>query len=302
MGLPTGIDPNKKSYELYEGVDYKEFWRFNDQRSMLDLLERHLIQTLLPIAGKRIIDLGCGYGRLINCYSDRFEQVVMFDSSISLLQQAQEKSKSNTWFVAGDINHLPFRKASFENVLMIRVFHHIPDSRHCLSEISRILQGSGNLIFSYSNKRNLARMTAYLMRRDKVNPFSLQPSGLGTTLIRHHPKFVRALLNEENFSKIKSLGVGVFDKLNVNSTFSNLIFLLSRAFAPLMGRLSLAPWMIINSETVMGSQLIDAHEIIDLLQCPSCCGYLVDTQDNLCCKKCNERYPILNGIIDMRPR
>jgi len=302
MGIPDKIDPNQKPYLLYEGIEYKDFWRESDNRSRLDELEREIIREFLPASGKRIVDLGCGFGRLTDCYLDRFKQAILFDASISLLQQAQEMTKGKGWFIAGDINHLPFRAASFDNVLMVRVFHHIPDSQRCLSEVSRILSHRGEFIFSYSNKRNLARIAAYLLGRDPNNPFSLDTFGLDTTLIRHHPHYVDGLLSKSGFEKLQHRGVGVVDKFSNKRGPFKFWLNLGKALAPVFGKTRLAPWVFCKGTLPGNEKLFETDELIDLLQCPSCGGKLVIEGKTLFCSGCNEEFPIVDGIYDLRPK
>ena len=155
-GLPVESDLAKDPFSLYEGVEYQQFWTGRQKRS-LDELEHAIVRILLPVSGRRIIDVGCGFGRLADCYLDRFEQIVMLDGSMSLLRQALEKTSGKAICIAGDLSHMPFRPASFDAVLLIRVFHHINDSQSCLSELHRLLCNEGRFIFNYCNKQNAQR-------------------------------------------------------------------------------------------------------------------------------------------------
>jgi SAM-dependent methyltransferase len=301
-GIPEKIDPNQKPHLLYEGIEYKDFWRESDNRSRLDELEREIIRDLLPLSGTRIIDLGCGYGRLADCYFDRFRQIILFDASISLLRQAQETTNGRGWFLAGDINHLPFREGSFDQVLMIRVFHHLPDSRSCLSEVSRILSRDSTFIFSYSNKRNLARIAAYLLGKDPNNPFSMDTFGMDTTLIRHHPRYVDGLLVDSGFRELKHRGAGVIDKLTNKKGPFQFWLTLGKFFAPLLGKSKLAPWVICRGTSSSEKSLLETDKLIDLLQCPSCGSHLVDEGEIFLCAGCGDRFSVKDGIVDFRPK
>jgi ubiquinone/menaquinone biosynthesis C-methylase UbiE len=163
MGIPLKLDPDKRSHELYDDLDYKEFWTGWQQRK-LDQAERMVVQRLLPPAGRRLIDLGCGYGRLLPCYLDRFEQVVLFDGSLAFLQEARQKAGGRAIYIAGDVNQLPFRRGSFDGILMVRVLHHIADSKRCMSELHRILAAGGRLVFTYRNKLYLMNILRWLAR------------------------------------------------------------------------------------------------------------------------------------------
>ena len=154
MGLPPKMD-RAHMHRSYEGIEYKEFWGADKEKHTLDLLEHDFVRALLPASGQRILDIGCGYGRLADCYLDRFHQAVMLDGSMTLLRQAQEKNGKKAIYVAADANHLPFRYSSFDCVLLFRVFHHIPDSQRILFEIKQLLGFKGTFIFDYFNKASL---------------------------------------------------------------------------------------------------------------------------------------------------
>jgi hypothetical protein len=71
----------------YEGSAYRtDFW--TQDRSYEDAAERIALEALLPPAGRRLIEIGAGFGRLADLYAG-YEQVILFDYSRSLLQEAR---------------------------------------------------------------------------------------------------------------------------------------------------------------------------------------------------------------------
>ena len=297
-GLPK-FDPEKPPQNLYEGTEYKEFWN-GLQKSKLDELEHAIVRDLLPVSGRRIIDVGCGFGRLSDCYLDRFQQVIMVDGSMSLLHQAYERTAGKAICIASDATNLPFRNASFDSVLMIRVFHHISDSRACLSELHRILCNDGTFIFSYLNKRNPLRILSWLARRETSNPFTIEPAGVGTRLISHHPKDVHRMLAESDFVDVHYYGAGVFDWVAGKLGPMGRWIPPGRKFAGLFGRSKFTPWILSSAVANGNISFNDAKEISDLLQCPSCGSSISDNKKGYVCLKCERHYPIEDGIIDMR--
>ena len=298
-GVPSKIN-EERPHSLYEGIEYKEFWQ-GWQRRKLDELEHAIVHDLLPVSGGRIIDVGCGYGRLADCYLDRFQQVVMFDGSMSLLHQAFEQTRGQATCIAGDILHLPFRPAAFDTVLMIRVFHHIPDSQACLSELYRILCNDGRFIFGYRNKRHALRAIQWLVGRTTENPFTPEPAGIGTILISHHPRVVHHMLLETGFRDIHYYGAGVFDWFAAKLGRLGRYIPPGKRLAGLLGRSKIAPWILSRAIARGNASHLDAKEIVDLLQCPSCSGSLSgDNKQGYLCRVCERHYPVDDGIIDLR--
>ena len=297
-GLPLALNP-KQASQLYEGIEYRDFW-IEKEKAKLDGLEHMLVRRLLPPAGKRIIDIGCGFGRLADCYLDRFEQVVMLDGSMTLLRQAQEALKDRAVYVAADANRLPFATSSFDYTLMIRVFHHMPNSHWILSEIRRILSADGILAFNYSNKLSAAQLFHRLLRWNKENPFVLEPVVSGKTLIHHHPAYVQRMLVKTGFSDMQYLGTGVMDKLTGKLGPFERWLPSDEAVAPLLGVIKLAPWIMCRTRAKGGFPLRDEKSIDDLFICPACQSPLRRFGQAYVCSSCTLSYPVEDGIADFR--
>ena len=74
----------------YEGSTYRtDFWEGRG-REYEDLAERIALGRLLPPDGARLVEIGAGFGRLVDLY-DGYQEVVLLDYSKSMLRQAQER-------------------------------------------------------------------------------------------------------------------------------------------------------------------------------------------------------------------
>jgi len=299
--LPDRFPPAEKSYALYENIEYQEFWE-EPGLSRQDALERHIISGLLPVSGRRIIDLGGGYGRLAPCYINRFDQAVLCDGSLSLLRDAREALGSRALLVAADIAQLPFRTASFDCVLTIRVLQHMSDLQGTLKEVRRIIAAGGRLVFSYHNKRNANRVIRHSADRGNSSPYSLEPVEVWPTLISRHPDQVGTFLREARFSDPEYRGTVVVDSLaNITDRFGRRTPAGAR-WAPFMGRFRLAPWLIGKSVAQGGDDLEAGDSIDDLFECPVCRGGLTRSGRGFECAACRRDYPIEDGIVDFRPQ
>jgi len=298
-GIPNRFPPPEKSYSLYEGVDYQEHWGGTHQERQ-DALERHILSHMLPVAGRRIIDLGCGYGRLAPVYLGRFDQVVLYDGSVSLLKAARDSLGKRAVLVAGDFARLPFKAASFDCVLSIRVLQHIGDLPSALEGTRRVLSGGGQMVFSYYNKRNVHRMLHYIRARRSGDPFSLESAEISPTMIAHHPTRFATLLRDAGFSAAEYRGAVVVDSVaNLTDRFGREAPA-GAGWATLMGRLRLAPWLIGRATAEGDDQLIPADSIDDLFSCPICRSELDRSDGGFTCSACDRGYPIDEGIFDFR--
>ncbi len=79
------------------------------------------------LAGKRVLDVGCGTGLFFG-YASAAEMVVGIDLSRKLLQkaQAQAKKSPHVFVVQADADHLPFAEGFFEAVFAFTVLQNMP--------------------------------------------------------------------------------------------------------------------------------------------------------------------------------
>lgn len=294
-GLPSTTAPS--SYDLYEGVSYQDYWESKDTANF-NALEQAIVRELLPSHGNRLLDLGCGHGRFAGCYMDRFESVVMFDGSRSLLKTAQQATNGKACYVWGDVNYLPFRAGAFDEVLLVRVFQHLVDSRGCIQGVRKILRPGGRFLFNYSNKRNAYRVVKYLLGGTRHNPFEKKPLMVEANHFHHHPAYMADLLDAAGFEVLACRGAGVFNKIVEYSGFLADFIPPGISLAPFLGRSSLAPWIFLDARVKEDEPPVLADE--SLFACPRCGSDLLTEPGFFECTNCRRTYPIEDGIIDMR--
>jgi trans-aconitate methyltransferase len=114
----------------------------------------------LPVSeGDRILDLGCGTGRLtaeLAAVSGIF--VTGLDRSRAMLMEAAAQGLPAGTFVQGDGAALPFRPASFDAIFSTATFHWIPDHDRLFAGIYAALKPGGRLVAQCGGGPNLARL------------------------------------------------------------------------------------------------------------------------------------------------
>jgi SAM-dependent methyltransferase len=104
----------------------------------VDAQERRILHRFLPKACARVLDVGCGTGRL----TDRAS--FGCDASIPSLVLAAER-RGNAAFAAADAAQLPFQEAAFDGALAFHVFMHLEreEIRSVFAEVARVLKPGG---------------------------------------------------------------------------------------------------------------------------------------------------------------
>lgn len=195
----------------YEGSNYRtEFWE-NKGRDYEDRVERIALRRLLPPGGQRLLEIGAGFGRLTSEYR-AFDQVVLLDYSLSLLQEAQERlGRSGRFvYVAADVYTMPFRPGVFDAATMIRVLHHMADVPAALAQVARALAPDGVFILEYANKRNVKALLRYALRRQAWNPLDEAPVEFVELNFDFHPAYIQRSLRAAGFAEEQRLPVSFF--------------------------------------------------------------------------------------------
>ncbi len=94
------------------------------------------IVSLSEVAGKSVLDIGCGCGKFLKLWKDvGASTVVGMDFSKSMLGQAKQKSN---FLLMGDAFKIPFKDNSFDLVTCIGVANYYRNVEALLKEISRV--------------------------------------------------------------------------------------------------------------------------------------------------------------------
>lgn len=109
------------------------------------------IQTLLPpIAGKRVLDLGCGFGWAARWMREQGAATVL---GIDLSTRMIERAKADTAdpcieYRIADLEHLALPAASFELAYSALAFHYVEDFVRLARLVYQALTPGGTLVFT----------------------------------------------------------------------------------------------------------------------------------------------------------
>lgn len=119
------------------GMTPEEFWESG---------EREI--AALDVSGERVLDFGCGVGRLTRPLADHFTEAVGVDISREMIRLAESFDERPLYYVSL-ISHLPFSDDSFDLVYSSIVLQHMPPElqRRYVREFLRILSPEGAALF-----------------------------------------------------------------------------------------------------------------------------------------------------------
>ncbi len=120
------------------------------ERILLTALRR---SGLWPLAGKRILDVGCGTGYWLRCliaWGAQPQHAAGIDLLRDRVFHAARLSPRHTGFSCGSAVELPFQSGSFDLVLQVTVFTSILDAdfrRRVADEMVRVLTPDGAILW-----------------------------------------------------------------------------------------------------------------------------------------------------------
>ncbi|MFJ6347904.1 class I SAM-dependent methyltransferase [Streptomyces sp. NPDC054835] len=101
------------------------------------------------VAGRRILDAGCGSGPLTAALRDRGAVVSGVDASAGMLALARRRLGADADLRVADLRDpLPFADGAFDDVVASLVLHYLEDWGPTLAEFRRVLRPGGRLIAS----------------------------------------------------------------------------------------------------------------------------------------------------------
>ena len=144
--MKQNIYDNETFYTLYDEM------RNDDKKlSANDLIEIPTIRGMLPdLRGKRVLDLGCGYGDNCAYFAESGAKYVLgtdiSEHMIGIAKSTHMNSNCKFQVLAmEDISSIPDK---FDIVISSLAFHYVEDFDKLLKDIHKLLKENGLLIFS----------------------------------------------------------------------------------------------------------------------------------------------------------
>lgn len=127
----------------------------------LDYIDRHC-----GLAGKQVLDLGCGGGLLSEAMAGRGAHVTGADSAAELIETAAAHARTaglDIDYVHADSSELlAAGEARFDIVVCLEMLEHVPDPGAVIDDCARLLRPGGDLVLSTLNRSPAAYLFAVI--------------------------------------------------------------------------------------------------------------------------------------------
>jgi ubiquinone/menaquinone biosynthesis C-methylase UbiE len=172
-------------YRLYEDLEPGTY-QFH--------VRRQRVLELLPDRLGRVADVGCGPGILADAVTARHGSWLGMDASAEMVREARRRfgHLPGTSVQQASIEHLPFRDATFDQVICIAVLEYLKTADRALAELARVTRPGGVAVITVPRRRHidnvtiaattplrwLARALGFESRADTLPRLLMQPEDL----------------------------------------------------------------------------------------------------------------------------
>jgi len=198
----------------YSDTDYAAFWE-DHNREYEDNVERMALRQFISGISGSCLEIGAGYGRLVDVYARFCSDVLLIDYAPNLLEQARIRIKRlglmNVQCMRANLYDLSLLDKKYNAVICIRVLHHVENVPDFFRQVNLSLEDNGTFILEYANKKNIVEILRYLFKRPNIRPFDYKPGRRGDNVYYNfHPDYIRDMLNQNGFIIEQELAVSIF--------------------------------------------------------------------------------------------
>ncbi|KWR72166.1 methyltransferase [Arthrobacter sp. W1] len=139
------------------GTNYDDFaqaYADGNESSLLNAFYERpaMLQMAGEVAGRRILDIGCGSGPLAHELMTRGAFVSGFDASQAMIDLARSRLGEQADLQVADLGEqLPYAADTFDDAIASLVLHYLEDWTRPLAEIRRVLKPGGRLLLSLNH-------------------------------------------------------------------------------------------------------------------------------------------------------
>jgi len=208
----------------YDTYDYPTYWQGREYEHTSETAALKSFLGRIPQA-KKIVEIGAGYGRLLQTYIYRGKKVILSDPSAKLLSIAREEFRdcqtNKIEFVQSSVERLnkKIKSGTCDLVIMVRVIHHIEEVDNCFKTINKLLKKRGYFILEFANKSHAKATFKEFLKGNLTFPLEIFPKDIRCAknvrkntlpFINYHPDDIYKRLKETGFEILEKRSVSNF--------------------------------------------------------------------------------------------
>ena len=165
------MNPDPQAYDSWHQLAHGD-----EAAPALQLAQWHedALRLAPPLAGQRVLEVGCGVGDFAVHLAKAGAAVTAMDFSPAAIEMARKRGEAHAVkvdFQTADAQALPFADASFDVLLSCECLEHLPDPQKALHEMARVLRPGGKLVLTTENYSN-AMLLAWVVAWWRGEPFN----------------------------------------------------------------------------------------------------------------------------------
>lgn len=141
--MPQNIYDDPTFFKAYSGFR-------RSQEGLHGAPEWPTLRAMLPgLPGKRVLDLGCGFGAFSRWAAGQGAIVVGLDLSTRMLHEARARTtEGGIHYLKASIDAPPYRDGAFDVVFSSLALHYLPDVADICRSVRRVTAAGGWFVFS----------------------------------------------------------------------------------------------------------------------------------------------------------